>query len=120
VNAFFGSLADENIVRLQLVLGLWIGIVTIEKKRYDLLENLFADIDCAMDTVARLNPIDLADCDLPRHRGSAIAKFDMQQVSAQNHSYAMKRVVMPRGGFAGREPLAAHEVISPMMEHLLI
>jgi hypothetical protein len=97
---------------------LWVGVVAIEEKRDHFFENFFADVYRAMDPIAWLNPINLADCDLPRHGRSAIAKFDLQQVSAQNHSYAMIGVVMPRRGFAGREPLAADEVISPMMEHL--
>jgi hypothetical protein len=105
---------------LGLIFRLWIGVVAIEKKCDDLFEDFFADVHGAMHSIARLDPIDLADFELPRHRCGAIAKFDMQQVSAQHYCYAMKGVVVPRRGFSGREPLAAHKTVSAMMENLLI
>ena len=105
---------------LRLILGLRIRVVTIEKECNDLFKNFFADVDCAMHPVAGLNPIDFADYHFPRHRLSAIAKLDMQQITAQNHGHSMIGVVMPGRGFSRREPLPPHKVISAMMQHVLV
>ena len=114
-----GNWLDELLLP-RLVLRLWIGAVAIEKKRDNLFKNFFPDIDCPMHSIARLNPIDFADGDPPLHRSRAIAKFDVEQIAAQNYRHTMIRVVMPRSGFSRREPLPLYEVISTMMQHLLI
>lgn len=104
---------------LRVVLGLRDGVGTIEEKSDDLFEGLLADVHGAVDAIGRLDPIHFADRNVPGLRFPAIAELDAEQVAAEDHGYAMKRVAMPRRGFAGRQPLPANENVSTMVQGLL-
>jgi hypothetical protein len=97
-----------------------IGVVAIEEKCYDLLEDLGADVYRAMYTIRRFRPVHFTDGNIPRQRFSAILKFNFEAVATQYYGHPMKRVVMPRGGFSGLKGLTAHEDVLAMMKDLLV
>jgi len=97
-----------------------LGVRTIKKERYDLFEYFLADIDRAVDAIARFHPIYFANRNLPRQSFSAITELDIEQIPAQNHSHAVKRIMVPRCGLARRQPLPPNQIISAMMQDLLI
>lgn len=102
------------------VFGLGDGVGAIEEEGDDLLERKLADVDGAMDAVARLDPIHFADRDVPRDCFTAVAEFNVEQIAAEDDRDAMVGIVVPGCRFAGREALAADEEISAMVKDLLI
>jgi hypothetical protein len=94
-------------------------IGTIEEESHDFFEEYVADVYSAVDAIARLRPIHLAYRDLPRLSFSTIAKFDVEQISAQDDSHAVEGIAVPRRCLPRRQPLSADEVISAMVQHLL-
>jgi hypothetical protein len=100
----------------RLRLGVW----AIEEERYNFLEYFLANVHGAMDAIAWLDPIHFAHRNLPWQSFAAIAELDMEQVSAQDHGHAMKGIAMPGCRLAWRQPLPPHQVVSAMMQHLLI
>ncbi len=105
---------------LRIVFRLGLRVRAIQEKRYHLFEYFFSDIHGAVNAIARLYPIHLANCDLPLQRFPAIAEFDIQHIPAENYGDAMKRVAMPGSRLAGLQPQSPHEVVSAMMQHLLL
>lgn len=84
------------------VFGLGDGVGAIEEEGDDFLEGDFADIDGAVDAVARLDPIHYAGHYFPREGFAAVAKFDVKQVAAEDDRDAMVGVVVPGCRFARR------------------
>jgi hypothetical protein len=95
-------------------------IGTIEEESHDFFEGYVADVHGAVDAMARLRPIHLAHRNLPRLSFSTIAKFDVEQISAQHHRDSVKGIAVPRRCLPRRQPLSADEIISAMVQHLLI
>ena len=67
---------------LGVVLWLRLSVRAVKEKRHDLLEWLFADVDGAVDALARLHPIHFANRHLPRLSFATVAEFDIQHVAA--------------------------------------
>jgi hypothetical protein len=105
---------------LELFLRLRFRFRVIKKKSHNLLEYFFADVHRAVNAIAGLRPIHFANRDFPRLSITAIAEFDIQQIPAQDHGHPMKGIAMPRRRFPRRQPLSPDQVISAMMQHLLV
>ena len=45
---------------------LWIGVIAIHEEGNNFLENLFSDVDCTMNTIARFRPIYVSSSDPTR------------------------------------------------------
>jgi hypothetical protein len=69
---------------------------TVQKKSYDLLEDLLPRIHRTVDPVAWLRPIDFAYRDVPRLGLSAIAELNVEQIAAQDYRHPMEGIAMPR------------------------
>jgi hypothetical protein len=91
----------------------------IEEKRHDLLESLFSNVHRPVNAIARLGPIHFSRGDVPGESRAAVAEFDLQQISAQDHGHTMEWIAVPRAGFSRQQTLSADEVISPVMQHFL-
>ena len=102
----------------RVILRLRNRVRPIEEKSYDLFENFFPDVHCAVDAIARLTPIYLPCGDLPLLSFSAIAELDVEQIPAHDHRYPVEGITVPRGCFPWRQPLPPDQVISPMMQYL--
>jgi hypothetical protein len=102
-----------------LILGLRLRVRAVKEKSHDLFEDFSANVDCAVDAIGRFHPIDFADSDVPLLRFFPVTELDIQQVAAHDDCHTMKRIAMPRGGLSRAQPLAADQVISAMMQHLL-
>jgi len=109
---------------MQIVLGLsfWLrlGVGTIKEKRYDLFEDLLTNVYSAVDMIGGFHPIHLTHGDFPGHGFSAITELDVYQVAAEDYSHAVKRIVVPRGRLARRQPLSPYQVVTAMMQHFLL
>ena len=96
------------------------GVGVIQKKDYDFFEIFFADVNCAVNAIAGLGPIDFTHGNLPGQSLAAIAKFDFEEIAAQDHGHAVKGVAVPGCGFARRQALPPDQAVSAMVQHLLI
>jgi hypothetical protein len=105
---------------LRIVFRLRHCVRPIQEKSHDFFEDLVADIHSAVKAIGRFYPIHFADSNLPRLSFSAVAELDVEQIAAQDHSQTMKGIAMPRRRFPRRQPLSPNQVISAMMQHLLI
>jgi len=105
---------------LGVVLRLCHRIRTIKEESYDLFEDFLADIHGAVNAIGRFHPIHSANSNFPRLSLSAVAELDVEEIAAQDHRQTMKGIAMPRRRFPRRQPLSPNQVISAMMQHLLI
>ena len=87
----------------------------IQKERCDLFVGFFADVHGAMHPVCWLLPVRFASSDPFAMSFAAVFKFDIEQITAENNCYAMKRIAMPRSGFSRWQTQASHQIISVMM-----
>jgi hypothetical protein len=83
------------------------------------LECLLPGIDCAVDTIGRFDPIDLAGAQLGVNGRASVTKFHRQGVAAEHHRYSMPRVAMPRGSLAGREAHPSNQRCSMVVQDFL-
>jgi hypothetical protein len=105
---------------MRIIFWLRLGIGTIEEKSYNLLKHFPAHIYGAVDAISRLDPIHFTHGDVPRHCLAAVAELDVEQVAAQDDGHAMKGIAMPRRRLSRREPLPPNQIVSAMMQDLLI
>jgi hypothetical protein len=103
-----------------IVFRLWLCIWPIKKERYNFLEYFFPNIHRTMYAVARLHPIHFANRDLPRDSFATVAELDVHHIPAQDYRDAMKGIVMPGRGLSWLEPEPANQIISAMMQYLLL
>jgi hypothetical protein len=81
---------------------LWVGIMTIHEKSYNLFEKLLPGIDCPMNAVARFGLIDLSSADLHGQCLARVAEPDCQLISTQYNRDAMKWIAIPAVASPGR------------------
>jgi hypothetical protein len=64
-----------------------LGDVTrvVQEKNSDLLIWLVADVDCPMNAITRLLPVDLAGCGLNVLAGTAVAEFNRQNLTGEDN-----------------------------------
>jgi len=73
-----------------------------------------------MNAMARLGPIYFTNSDVPALCSSTIAELDFELIAAQYNRDAMKRIAMPRRHLSRSKALSPNQVISAMMQYLLI
>jgi hypothetical protein len=103
-----------TVLRLRLRAGM------VQKESHDFLKDLLPNVYGAMYSISWFYPVDLADSNIPWYGLTAVAKLDVQKIAAQDHGHPMKWIVVPGRRFAGSELLASHEVVSTMVQHLLV
>jgi hypothetical protein len=91
----------------------------VEKEHGDLLVGLLADVDTAVKTVGRLVPTRLPGTDLEPFALAAVAVFNPEGISPQDHGHPMKRVAVPVHGLAGGETQATNKGRSALKESFL-
>jgi len=104
----------------RFLLGLRDRLRVIEEKRGDLLKCLLADVHRAVDAIAWLQPIHFAHRHLPCLSFSAIAELDVEYIPAQDYRHPMKGIAMPRCRLPRRQPESPDQVISVMVQQLLM
>ena len=105
---------------LRVVIRLGHGVRAIQEENYNLLEYFLPDVHGTVHAIARLDPIRFAHGDRPGLRVAAIAKLDIQQIPPQNHGQPMKGIAVPRRRLPRRQLLSPDQIISAMMQDLLI
>jgi hypothetical protein len=81
---------------------LWHRVRAIKKKSDNLLEELRADVDSAVNAIAGLRPIHFANRDLPWQSLSAIAELDVEKIPAEDHRHSVKGIAVPGSGLPWR------------------
>lgn len=109
---------EPLLIRVFLWLRDRLGV--IKEESYNLLEYFFPNIYGAVDAIAGFRPIYFADSNLPRLSFSGVAELYVEEITAQDYGDPMKGIAMPGCSLPRRQPLSPDQVISPMMQHLLI
>jgi hypothetical protein len=83
-----------------------LGVGAVQEESHDFLEDFLADVDGAVDAIARFGPIHLTDGNVPgqgRCGGvfSSIAELDFSRSPLKTTVTAMKGIAMPGRGAAG-------------------
>jgi hypothetical protein len=95
---------------------LWNRVRAVEQEDCDLFVSLLADIRGAVNALGWLLPLDLSRRNLDAMALSSIAVLDQKHIPAQHDRYPMKRIAMPRHGFAGCETETTNHGGSMMKE----
>lgn len=111
-------------VRIVEIRNLFLGrlrhcVWAVEEENRDLLVRLLANIHCPTNAGTRLFPLDLSGRNLNSQALTALAVFNRQQITSQYYGDTVKRIAMPRHGFAGCKAQPTHHLGSVLKEEFV-